>query len=186
MPTKQVIKEHEQRMKKATEFLETEYKGLRTGRASTGLVDNLRVEYYGNLTPLNQLATTAAPDATSIIIKPFDPSALKEIEKAIKASDLGLSPVSDGKAIRLPIPPLSEERRKQIATQVKHMGEQSKVSVRNIRRDANKKIDDLEKAKGITEDDRDKSKKDIDDLTKKYVDKIDSLIKSKTDEVMGS
>lgn len=185
MPVKQVLKEHENSMKKAVDHLEHEYKAVRSGRASTGLVDNLKVEYYGNLTPINQLATLSAPEATSIIIKPFDPSCIKDIEKAIKISELGLTPMSDGKQIRLSVPPLSEERRKQIATQVKQMGEQAKISVRNVRRDANKKIDELEKDKEINEDLRDRSKKEVDELTKKYTAKIDSEIESKTQEVMS-
>lgn len=186
MPTKAILKEHEVSMHKAVEFLDKEYKGLRTGRASTGLVDNLRVLYYGNMTPLNQMATISAPDATSLVIKPFDPASAKDIEKAIKASDLGLTPMTDGQMIRLPIPPLSGERRKQIASQVKNMAEQAKISLRNIRRDANKLIDDEEKNKAISEDDRDKAKKVTDELTKKYTAEVDSHCKAKTDEVLNS
>ncbi len=186
MPLKKIMKDHENSMKKAVEFLDAEYKGVRSGRASTGLVDNLKVDYYGNLTPLLQLATTSAPDATSIVIKPFDPSGAKDIEKAIKASDLGLSPHTDGGVIRLTIPPMSQERREKVATQVKNMGEQQKVSIRNIRRDANKKIDDLEKSKEISEDQRDRSKKEVDDITKKYTAQIDEAIKSKVKEILSS
>lgn len=186
MPLKQVMKEHESSMVKAVEFLESEFKGLRSGRASTGLVDNIRVDYYGNMTPINQLAAVATPDATSIIIKPFDASCLKDVEKALKSSEVGLNPQVEGKAIRINVPPLSEDRRKQISGQIKQMGEQAKVSIRNIRRDANKKIDDLEKAKEITEDLRDKAKKDVDEITKKYTEQIEKETKAKMDEVMNS
>ena len=184
MPVKAIIKSHEDSMKKTTHFLEDEFRSVRSGRASTGLVDNLKIEYYGNMTPLKQMASISIADATQIIIKPFDPSCVKTIEKAIKASDLGLTPMTDGNAIRLPIPPLSEERRKKIATQLKQMAEAQKIALRNIRRDANKHFDDEQKSKTITEDDRDKGKKDADELIKKYTDKIDQMLKEKTKEVM--
>ena len=184
MPTQKIIQEHKKQMEKAVEFLGSEFKTLRTGRASTGLVENLKVEYYGNPTPLKQLATLAVPDAETLVIKPFDPASLKDIEAAIKNSELSLAPNNDGKMIRLNIPPLSEERRKQIAGQVKQFGEQAKVSVRNIRRDAIKQVEEEEKKKLITEDDRDKGKKDVDELTKGFTDKIDELVKNKSDEVM--
>jgi ribosome recycling factor len=185
MPTKEILKEHETSMKKAVEFLDNEYKSLRTGRASTGLVDNLRVLYYGNMTPLNQMATITATDATSLVIKPFDPTSVKDIEKAIRTSDLGLTPMTDGQMIRLPIPPLSGERRKQIASQVKQMAEQARISLRNIRRDANKQIEDQEKSKLISEDERDNAKKIVDDITKKYTKEIDTHCDSKTDDVLN-
>jgi len=184
MPTKQIITEHENTMKSSIDHLHHELKGIRTGRASTGLVDNLRVDYYGSPTPLNQLATVSAPDATSIVIKPFDPAAIKDIVKALTTSDLNLPPNAEGKVVRLTVPPLSEDRRKQIVTQVKQIGEHSKVSIRNIRRDANKQLDDEQKAKLISEDDRDKGKRDIDELTKKYVSIIDDCIKAKSQEIM--
>ncbi len=184
MPTQKIISEHENAMRKAVEFLQQELRAVRTGRASTGLVDNLTVEYYGSPTPLKQLATVAVPEPDTIIIKPFDPSSVKEIEKAIRNSELSLAPIADGKVVRLNIPPLSVERRDQLVNQVKQMGEKSKVSIRNIRRDANKALDDEQKAKGITEDQRDKGKKDIDNLTKKYADRIDGIIKTKSDEIM--
>lgn len=184
MPTQKVVNEHKGMMEKVIEHLGNEFKAVRTGRASTGLVENIRVDYYGTPTPLRQLATLSAPEATMIMIKPFDPASIKEIEKAIKNSDLSIAPISDGKVIRLNIPPLSGERRKQIAGQVKQLGEAAKVSIRNIRRDANKRLDDEEKAKTITEDDCNHGKKEMDDLTKIYIDKIDKAIKTKTDEIM--
>jgi len=184
MPTKQIVDDHENKMGKALEVLQDSLKSLRTGRASTGLVENLKVEYYGTPTPLKQIATLATPQSDLIVIKPFDPVALKDIEKSIKNSDLSISPMVDGKMIRLNIPALSEERRKQIAGQVKQGGEQAKVSIRNIRRDANKLLEKEQKDKVITEDDRDDGKKQIDDITKTYTDKIDAVVKAKSDEVM--
>jgi ribosome recycling factor len=184
MPTQKLVSEHKMLMEKVMDHLANEYKGLRTGRASTGLVENLRVDYYGTPTPLRQLATLSTPQADLIMIKPFDPGSIKEIEKAIKNSDLSISPMSDGKVVRLNIPPLSGERRKQIAGQVKQFGEQSKISIRNVRRDAIKKLEDAEKVKTVTEDDLEHGKKEMDDLTKLYTDKIDKSVKAKTDEIM--
>jgi ribosome recycling factor len=171
-------------MEKAVEVLHDELKTLRTGRASTGLVENIKVEYYGTPTPLRQLATLATPQADMIVIKPFDPASLKDIEKAIKTSDLSIAPVVDGKFIRLNVPPLSEERRRQLAGQAKQMGEQVKVGIRNIRRDAKKQLEKQQKDKVITEDDLDKGRKEIDDVTKEYTDQVDSIIKHKSDEIM--
>lgn len=185
MPTKQIINEYETNMKKTLDHLQHEFRGVRTGRATSGLVDNLMVDYYGSPTPLKQLGTIAVPEASMLVIKPFDPACLKDIEKAIKNSELSLAPVMDGKVIRLNIPPLSEERRKQIIGQVKQMGEKAKVSVRNIRRDANKALDDEEKSKIISEDDRDKGKKEVDNITKKYSEKVDAAIKAKSEEIMS-
>lgn len=184
MPTNQIISEYETKMKKAVEFLHDEFKSLRTGRASTGLVENLTIDYYGSPTPLKQLATLAAPQADMVVIKPFDPSSIKEIEKAIKNSDLSIAPLIEGKLIRLNIPPLSEERRKQLVAQAKQMGEQAKISIRNIRRDANKHLEKEQKAKTITEDDLEKGKKQIDDIVKDCTGKIDGIIKNKSDEIM--
>ncbi len=185
MSAKEIVTEHKSNMEKAVEYLHHELKGVRTGRASSGLVENLRVDYYGSQTPLNQLASVGVPEPSMIVIKPFDPSCLKEIEKAIKSSDLSLAPMADGKVIRLNIPPLSEERRRQIAGQVKQMGEKAKVSIRNIRRDGNKKLEDEEKAKIISEDERDKGKKDIDEITKQSIDKVDKASKVKAEEIMS-
>ena len=131
MPTQKIINEHKGMMEKVFEHLHNEFKSVRTGRASTGLVENIRVDYYGTPTPLRQIAALSAPDAGMIVIKPFDASSIKDIEKAIKNSDLSIAPVSDGKVIRLSVPPLSGERRKQLASQVKQLGEQSKVSIQD-------------------------------------------------------
>ena len=184
MATQKTISAHKLQMEKALEFLHSEFKSLRTGRASTGLVENVMVDYYGTATPLRQIASLSTPEATTIVIKPFDVSSVKDIEKSIRNSDLSLAPISDGKIIRLNIPPLSQERRTHLIAQAKQMGEQAKVSIRNIRRDANKKLDDEQKTKAITEDDRDKAKKDIDELTKRFSDEIDKAVKIKSDEIM--
>jgi len=184
MPIKEIIFENKQKMQKAVEVLQDELKAVRTGRASAGLVDNIKVDYYGTSTPLKQIATMAAPQGDTIVIKPFDPASVKDIEKAIRSSDLSIAPVVDGKLIRLNLPPLSEERRRQLVQQAKQMGEQTKISIRSIRRDANKHLEKEEKDKLITEDDLQTGKKQIDDVTKKYTDKVDAVVKNKSDEIM--
>ncbi len=184
MPVKQIAMDGENKMKKAIEVLQDEFKGVRTGRASTGLVENIKVDYYGNPTPLKSLAALSTPQADMILVKPFDPGSIKDIDKAILASDVGLTPMVDGKVIRLNVPTLTEERRKQLAGQVKQMGEQAKVSVRNIRRDEIKQLEKEEKESVITEDELEKGKKQLDDLTKQYTDKADQVVKHKSDEIM--
>jgi len=184
MPTKKIVSEYESKMRKAVGVLRDELKAVRTGRASTGLVENIKVDYYGTATPLKQIATLATPQADMIVIKPFDPASVKEIEKAIKSSDLSIAPIVDGKIIRLNIPPLSEERRRQLAAQAKQMGEQTKVSIRNIRREANKQLEKEQKDKVITEDDLQGGKKRVDDITRKYTDQVDSIVTDKSDEIM--
>ena len=184
MPVKEIVADSRNNMAKAVEVLADELKMLRTGRASTGLVENIKVDYYGTPTPLKQMATLATPQMDTIVIKPFDPTSVKEIEKAIKNSELSIAPIIDGKIIRLNIPALSGERRKQLVTQAKHAGEQAKVSIRNIRREANKQLEKQQKDKVITEDDLQTGKKQIDDTTKEHADSVDSLIKNKTDEIM--
>ena len=184
MPTKEIICESEARMKKAVEILQDELKAVRTGRSSTALVENMKVDYYGTPTLLKQMATLATPQADTIVIKPFDPASVKDIEKAIKNSDLSIAPIVDGKLIRLNIPPLSEERRKQLVQQAKQMGEQTKVSIRNIRREANKQLEKQQKDKIITEDDLQLGKKQIDDITREYTDKVDEVVGNKSDEIM--
>jgi ribosome recycling factor len=184
MASNESFTETETKMKKTVEVLHDELKTVRSGRASTGLVENVKVDFYGTPTPLKQIATLAAPQGDTIIIKPFDPSSLKDIEKAIKNSDLSIAPVIDGKMIRLNVPPLSEERRRQLVNQAKQSGEQSKITVRNIRRDAIKQFEKQEKDSLITEDDLEKLKKQVDDTTKIYIDKIDEMIKHKSDEIL--
>ena len=184
MPAKEILSESESKMKKAVEVLHDELKAVRTGRASTGLVENIKADYYGTPTPLKQMATLATPQVDVVVIKPFDPTSTKEIEKAIKNSDLSIAPIVDGKLIRLNIPSLSEERRRQLVQQAKQTGEQTKVGIRNIRREANKQLEKQHKDNLITEDDLKRGKKQIDDITKEYTDKVDAVIKDKSDEIM--
>ncbi len=184
MSVKETVSDTESKMAKALEILHDDLKAVRSGRASTGLVENIKADFYGTPTPLKQMATLATPQADMIVIKPFDPASIKEIEKAIKNSDLSIAPIIDGKIVRLNIPALSEERRKQLVQQAKQTGEQTKVSVRNIRRDEIKNLEKKEKDKLITEDDLEKGKKQIDDITKKYTDKIDELVQHKSDEIL--
>ena len=184
MPTEKVTSENKTKMEKTIEKLQDDLKSVRTGRASTGLVENIKADFYGTPTPLKQMATLATPQPDMVIIKPFDPASIGEIEKAIKNSDISIAPTVDGKVIRLNVPPLSAERRKQLVQQVKQIGEQTKVSIRNIRRDANKQLEKEQKDKIITEDDLQNGKKQIDDITKKYSDKVDSIVKTKSDEII--
>ncbi len=183
MTADEILMDAEDRMEKAVSHLKDQLRGLRTGRATPALVDTLRVEYYGSPTPLKQLAQISCPDPQSIVIKPFDASVLKDIEKAIRSSDLGLSPNNDGKLIRLQVPTMSGDMRKKLVTQVKKDSEAAKVSCRNIRRDGNKHFEDAEKAKTMTEDERDKGKIKMQDLLKAYEGKIDALSASKEKEV---
>ncbi|HNX27707.1 MAG TPA: ribosome recycling factor [Phycisphaerae bacterium] len=176
----------EENMDSALEFLKKELRSLRTGRASTSLVDKLMVNYYGSPTELRQMATISTPEATQILIKPFDQSSLKEIERAIQASDLGLNPSNDGKVIRLNIPPLSIERRNQLTSQVKKMAEQARVTIRNARRDGNKEVDTAQKATTLTEDDAKKGKDKIQKLTNDYEAKVTEILEAKTKEIMES
>lgn len=184
MPYDDIVLEAEDKMEKAVVVLVEEFKGVRTGRASSGLVEPLKVEYYGAATPLKALASITIPEPRLILIKPFDPSAVDGIQKAIQKSELGLTPQSDGKIIRLVVPPLSEERRKQLSKMVKELGEKAKVSLRNIRRDANAVSDHEEKDKQISEDDHKGIREEVDRLTKEYETKVQDLVDKKTKEVM--
>ena len=184
MPTTSIVSDTESKMKKALEVLHDDLKSVRSGMAATGLVENIRADFYGTPTPLKQMATLATPQMDMIVIKPFDPTSIKEIEKAIKASDLSIAPIIDGKIIRLNIPALSGERRIQLVQQAKQAGEQTKVVIRNIRRDANKHLEKQQKDKLITEDDLEKGKKQVDDITRQYTERVDKLIKDKSGEIM--
>jgi ribosome recycling factor len=184
MSADDILLETEERMEGAVAHLASELSGLRSGRASPALVDKLAVQAYGTSTPLGQLAQIGCPEPRMIMIKPYDPSVIKDIEKAILTSELGLNPSSDGKVVRLNLPPLSEERRKQLAKVVKDNGEKANISVRNVRRDANKSADAAKNDKVLTEDDLDRVKKDIQDLTKKYEGKIKDIVDKKTADLM--
>lgn len=180
----ETLMDAEERMEKCAEHLAEDFKGIKSGRATPGLVDGIKVEYYGSPTPLKQLANIGAPEPALLVIKPFDPSALGEIEKAILKSELGITPQSDGKVIRLPVPALSEEQRKKYVKAAKEKAEAQRVAIRNVRRDANKTADGLKKSGDLPEDDCDKLKEEIDELTKTYTGKIDDALKSKTAELM--
>jgi ribosome recycling factor len=170
-------------MEKALDILRNELKGLRTGRASPALLDALRVEYYGSATPIKQLASVSAPEPQQLLIKPFDANALKDIEKAIRGSDLGLSPDNDGKVIRLKIPAMSGEQRTKLAKKVKELAENAKVACRNVRRDANKHVETEEKAKTMSEDDAKKAKEKVQEVLKQYENKSDEIANAKTKEI---
>src|SRR5438876_37656 len=184
MTHEEILFDGEERMEKAVNVLKDELRGLRTGRATPALVDSIRVEYYGSPTPLKQLAQISTPDPQQIVIRPFDQSCLKDIEKTIRASDLGLSPSNDGKMIRLQVPPMSGEQRQKMVTRIKKSAEEAKVACRNIRRDGNKAFDQAEKAKEMTEDERDQGKEAVQKLLKKFEDKITELADKKANEVM--
>jgi ribosome recycling factor len=184
MTSEEILFDAEERMEKAVGVLRDELRGLRTGRATPALVDSLRVEYYGSPTPLKQLAQISTPEPQQILIRPFDPGCLKDVEKAIRSSDLGMSPNNDGKMIRLQVPPMSGEQRQKLVARIKKSAEEAKVSCRNIRRDANKHFDQAEKSKEMTEDDRDRGKESVQTLLKQYEDKLSELADKKAKEVM--
>ncbi len=185
MNSQSVIKETEEKMKKTLDVLHQNFSGIRTGRANTGMVENIRVDYYGTQTPLKQMANITVPEPRLIMISPWDASAVKAIEKAVGDSDLGIMPVVDGKQVRLNIPPLTGERREEMVKIVHKQAEESRVSLRSIRRDANEKIKGLEKEKAITEDDRTKTLDSIQKLTDKYIQNIDQAQSSKEKELQG-
>jgi ribosome recycling factor len=184
MTADEILMDTEERMEKAVNVFRDELRGLRTGRATPALVDSLRVEYYGSPTPLKQMAQISCPEPQQIVIRPFDVSQLKEIEKAIRSSDLGMSPNNDGKMIRLTVPPMSGEQRQKMVKRIKESAEACRVSCRNIRRDGNKHFDAAEKAGDMTEDERDKGKEDVQALLKQYEDKINDMAEKKTKEIM--
>jgi ribosome recycling factor len=184
MTTDEILFDAEERMEKASNVLRDELRGLRTGRATPALVDSIRVEYYGSPTPLKQMAQISTPDPQQIVIRPFDQSVLKEIEKAIRSSDLGMSPNNDGKMIRLQVPPMSGEQRQKMVTRIKKLAEEAKIAIRNVRRDANKNFDLAEKAKEVTEDERDKGKEEVQALTKKFEERVTEMAEKKSNEVM--
>ncbi|TWU42545.1 ribosome recycling factor [Novipirellula artificiosorum] len=186
MSSDDVLIDAEERMEKAISVLLHNLSGIRTGRANPGLVDSLKVEVYGSATPLKQLASIGTPEPQQIVIRPYDTSTIKEIEKAIVAGDLGLNPQNDGRIIRLNVPPLSTDVRKKMVSRIKELAEEAKVSLRNIRRDANKAIDAAEKAKEISEDDRDSMKENVQELTKKFETKASESAKAREAEVLDA
>jgi ribosome recycling factor len=180
----EILLDCEERMEKAVEVLHGAMKGIRGGRATPGLVEHIRVEYYGSPTPLKQIASISVPDPRLLVVKPFDPSSLKEIEKAIQKADVGLTPNNDGKLIRIAIPPLSEERRKQLAGVAKEKGEEAKVAIRNIRRDSNRKADHAQKDKTMSKDQCFDLKEEIQKLTKDYEARIEEDLQKKEKDIM--
>ena len=184
MTSDEILMDAEERMEKAVSVFREELRGLRTGRATPALVDSMRVEYYGSPTPLKQLAQISTPDPQQIVIRPFDQSVLKEIEKAVRSSDLGMSPNNDGKMIRLTVPPMSGEQRTKLVSRIKKSSEEAKVACRNIRRDGNKHFDQAEKNKEMTEDERDGGKDEVQKLLKQYEDKVADMADKKSKEIM--
>ena len=183
MSADEILLDAEERMEKAISVLGDNLSGIRTGRATPGLVDSLKVEVYGSAQPLKQLASIGTPEPQQIVIRPYDAGTIKEIEKAIVAGDLGLNPQNDGRIIRLNVPALSTEVRKKMVSRIRELSEEAKISLRNIRRDANKGADGAEKSKEISEDDRDKLKEEIQELIKKYENKATEMAKAREAEV---
>jgi ribosome recycling factor len=184
MNANEIIKDAETRMSKSVEAIREEMARIRTGRASTALLDHLKVEYYGNPTPMNQVATVSVSDARTLSVTPWDKSIIPLVERCIMESDLGLNPVTAGEVIRIPLPPLTEERRVEMTKLVRAEGEGGKVAVRNIRRDANHHLKELLKNKEIAEDEEKKALHEIQHLTDKFVEKIDGVVADKEAEIM--
>jgi ribosome recycling factor len=184
MPVDDILLDAEMHMEKAIEHLQLELRGVRTGRATPALVEHIKVDYYGTPTDLRSIAAISVPEATQLLIKPFNPSDMKAIEKAINDSKIGLTPHSDGKQLRLILPPMSQERRLQMAGQCKHFAEASKIAIRNNRRDANKVLETEHKGGVVAEDDAAAGKEQIQELTKTYEAKVDELVEKKRAEIM--
>ena len=181
---KDLKKDTEERMKKTIEALQTDLMGIRTGRATPALLDRVRVEYYGTPTPMNQVASVSAPEPRLLVVRPWDPGALGDIERALLKSDLGLTPNNDGKVIRLVIPRLTEERRQELAKMVARRVEEARVAVRNIRRDAMDDLREFEKEKMISEDEMYGGRDDIQKLTDSYIEKVDKIGQAKETELL--
>ncbi len=181
---KEILKDAEDRMKKATEVLREELARIRTGKATTVLLDGVRVNYYGSMMPLNKVANVSTPDIHTITVQPWDKGMVAAIEKAILNANLGLNPVSDGSVIRVPIPPLNEERRRDLVKLVKKFGEDGKIAVRNVRRDAIEHLKKAEKEKHLSEDERKRSEQEAQKLTDRYIKEIDNLLAIKEKEIM--
>lgn len=181
---KDILKDAEHRMEGAIKVLNDDLAGIRTGRATPALVERLEVEYYGTPTPLMQLASISVPEPRQLLIKPFDPSTLRAIERAILSSDLGLNPNNDGRSIRLILPPLTEERRRELVKLVHHRVEEARVAIRNVRRDVIKDLKEYEHEKMISEDERKRAEDEVDELTKKYISKAEEAGERKEQEIM--
>jgi ribosome recycling factor len=184
MSSDEILLDAEERMEKAVSVFREELRGIRTGQATPGLVDTLRVEVYGSPVPLKQIASVGVPEPAMIVIRPFDPGTLSDIVKAIQASDLGLAPNSDGRVVRLNVPPLSTERRRQLTHRVNELAEAARIAIRNIRRDANRHGDREEKEKLLSEDDCKRLKEEVQNLTKQYEEQVNQLAQQKDAEMM--
>jgi ribosome recycling factor len=181
---KDILKQTAERMSKAVEHVSLEFNKVRTGKASVALLEGVKVDYYGNPTPLNQVATLNTPDFHTITVQPWDKSIIGIIEKTILNANLGLNPSNDGNIVRVPIPPLNEERRKELVKLVKKLAEDGRISIRNIRRDEIEKLKKTEKAEHISEDDRKNGETEVQKLTDKYIKEIDGLLSKKEKEIM--
>lgn len=184
MSIDEILLDAEERMEKAVDVFRNSLQGLRTGRASPGLVDSVRVNYYGSPTPLKQVATVSCPEPQQILIRPFDQGSLNDIIKAIQASDAGLAPNSDGRMIRINVPPLSTERRREMSSRIGKFAEEARVAIRNVRRDANKHAETAEKEKTMSEDELESAKEQVQELTKKYEGQTNEIAKDKEKEIM--
>jgi ribosome recycling factor len=181
---KEIYRETEQKMDRAVEAIGRELAGIRTGKATTTILDGVKVEYYGNMTPLKQVASISAPDPKLIVVQPWEKNIVGDIVKAIQKADLGLNPVTEGNVIRLPIPPLNEERRREMVRLVRKFGEDGKISVRNIRRESIEKLKKAEKESDISEDDFHNGQKQVQDITDNHISRIDEMVEAKEKEVM--
>ncbi len=184
MTLDEILEEAELKMMKSVDFVQKEFATIRTGKASPTLVENIHVDYYGTKTRLRELAGISTPEPRLIVIQPWDPTVVDEVERAIQKANLGITPINDGKVIRIPIPELSEERRKDLNKVIKRMAEDGRVSIRNIRREANEEIKKLQKSGGITEDDMYRAEKEVQEKTDEYIIEIDNHFSNKEKEVL--
>jgi ribosome recycling factor len=184
MEIKTVYADTEDRMQRSIDAIKREFSSIRTGKASTSLVEGIKVDYYGSMTPLSQVASISIPDPKLLVIQPWEKKLIPEIAKAIQKSDLGLNPLTDANVVRLPIPPLTEERRKDLVKLVKKVSEEGKIAVRNIRREANDRFKKADKEKEISEDDSRKAQERIQEITDDYIQTIEDLVKKKEEEIM--
>lgn len=184
MEIREVIKDVDRRMHGAIEALHNEFKQLRTGRASLSMLDGVKVSYYGTDTPLNAVSSLSVPEPSLIVAQPWDRSLIPAIEKSIRSADLGLNPASDGKLIRIPIPPLTEERRKELTKKAHQMAEESRTAIRQVRRDGNEKLKKMQKDHQISEDDEKRSHDEIQKMTDRYIEQVNDILKHKEKEIM--
>ena len=185
MVVKETLKDLERRMHSAVDSLHHEFRALRTGRANAGMLDGITVDYYGTPTPISQVANLSVPEASLIVAQPWDKSMMAAIEKAIRSSDLGLNPSNDGKVIRIPIPPLTEERRRELTKRAHHMAEESRTAIRQVRRDGNEKLKKMLKDNEISEDDEKRALDEIQKLTDKHIEQVADTLEHKEAEIMA-